>query len=376
MPKSEKIKKLEEKMPELLKKGLTEKQIEEFKQEILSSEITPWSTEVLSSDDIRTKNIPQSEFIVEKLIPKGCITMLSGNPGANKSWIALQICKEIGCENPLLFERFIIESKAKILYIDEETSYSEIKRRWMKLSPPPVTFVDFMAMSGFKIDNSDQRKEVLDFCFHRSYNLIVIDALRDVFGGNENDSTVIQNIIDCLKDFTRNGISVFLIHHNRKESPLMSNSATQALRGSSAILGGIDSLITIEKATRMIQNNSIELIISQSKLRQGLATKNFKLRMEESDEELITFKYLEEMDSEETKLSKVKDDITGFLANEIEASRKVIMDEMLSSGHTEATVRRTFKEMEINGNLIVSGGHGKSKNYKLKDSLEQKFIKV
>jgi len=373
----EKLKTIEDKTSDLLSKGIPQNKIDEFKKEIMAESITPFNAEVWSSDKLLKEEIPPSEFIIEKLLPRGGITMLSGNPGNNKSWLALFLCREIGSATWITLNRFnILKEPIKVLYVDEETPFIEIKRRWLKLNPPLLTQIDFMAMAGFKLDNESQRKEMINFCKYRRYGLIVFDSLRDMFSGNENDSETIQKVIDYLKEFTRLGITMLLIHHNRKESPMVAYSATQALRGSSAILAGLDSLITVERAKQLLDGD-IELTISQSKLRQGLPTKTFKIKMAEDNEKgLIDFSYLEEIENEETKVAIASDALVEYVAANGEVTGKEITNEMLGMGYSTATIRRAIAEMEEKSILLFSGWKKRSKMYQIRATKSDGFVGI
>lgn len=329
--------------------------------------------------------------------------MISGNPGSNKSWLALEICKQINdslfapvkklnkdniilkedsdetaskkikamqdeLEQPdsRLFERFEIYQPIKILYIDEETSVQEIKRRWEKITPKNCDLVSFISMAGFRIDNEVHKKTIINLCKECGYQMIVIDSLRDVFSGNENDSTEMQKVISSLKEFTKLGITLLCIHHNRKESPLMATTAAQALRGSTAILAGIDSLISVEKV-KVLEDGSTEIFIAQAKLRQGLAAKPFKLLMvEDTNLHTIKFNYIQEIVREETKQANAEDDILKVIGDSIELSRKEIMTILKGYSHSEKTVTRGLQDLELNGQLSIRM-EGKRKLYRLRN---------
>ena len=361
---------------ELLEKGVDKKKIEEWKREIFNSEIVPLEWSVKTSDKLIKEDLPKTEFIIEKLIPKGGICMLAGNPGSNKSWIALQMCKEIGMESSMLFDRFTITPPNKILYIDEESAFQEIKRRWEKLSPGHLTMVDFMAMNGFKIDNQEQREALLNFCDCRNYNVIIFDSLRAIYTGNENDSQAIQELMNYLKEFSRRNITLLLIHHNRKESPLISNSPTQSLRGSTAILGALDSLITIEQV-KTRDNNDLEIVLSQSKLRQGIAAKSFRIIMTENDENAISFNFMEELQDENKEIFKVKDTIIEFIQDHgNEESRKSIVEYGVAAGYHARTIDRAIKELEIDKILVFSKFEKRCKYFKVASPKDDGFEKI
>src|SRR3989344_7551228 len=144
-----------------------DKQLEKPKASIKPKILAPSGWDVLDSDMLLKLKIPEQDFLVKSLIPEGGITMLSGNPGCGKSWLMLEIAKCVGCGDPLFTgENITPESinrfktkEAKVLYIDEESHLSEIKRRWKMLKPPIFDLVHFMSMQDFKIDDESKRKD-------------------------------------------------------------------------------------------------------------------------------------------------------------------------------------------------------------------------
>ena len=285
-----------------------ETQLEKFKEEIKKEELVPLGWQVIKSDQLLKMDLPEVEFLVENLIPSGAITILSGNPSSYKSWLLLEIAKVVA-SNGLLFGKFNT-TEAHVLYVDEEAPLTEIKRRWSMLNPSYMTLVNFMSLQGFKIDSEEHKKALLDLAMWRGCRLIVFDSFRDIHSQNENDSQQAQKIIDFLRGFTRKGITILISHHHRKETFLGSKEPSQAMRGSTAIWAGIDSLLTIEKTKETPEE--IELMITQTKLRQGKAISPFKVNLIEEGGQM-RFEYIGEVETEITKLEKTKKAILEFL---------------------------------------------------------------
>ena len=318
---------------------MEEKWLEEIKKE----ELTPLGWEVVKVNNFLRMELPETEFLVEKLIPAGSISLLLGNPSCGKSWILLELAKCVG-SNQSLFGKF--ETKeAKVLYIDEESSKTEIQRRLKMLNIPPVTLVEFMPMNGFKIDNNDQRKGLLDFCNYRGYKLVIFDSLRDIHSLNENDSNETQKLIDYFREFTRKGITIVISHHQRKESFSgwhHKESINQSLRGSSAILGGLDCLLAVKKTEETPER--ISFTITQGKLRQGKYNSPFSVDLIEENG-LMRWEYKGEIREEVKITKKIKKEILKLLEGE-EKYRKEIVDSLILLYFKKRTIDRAIKELK------------------------------
>ncbi len=331
---------------------------EKFKQAILKSYYTPLGWEITGINDLLKKKLPASEFIINNLIPENSITILAGNPSSYKSWLLLSIAISVG-SGGFLFKTFKDKEKittpkdakkflqfaskqCNVLYIDEEASQVETQRRLKLLNPPPATTTDFMNLQGFRIDDDEKRKALLDFVEYRNYKLIIFDSLRDLHGKNENDSTEAQAMMDYFKEFTKQKVACLICHHNRKESALNSKEASQILRGSSAILAGVDSLLAIEntKAT----DERAELLISQPKLRQGRPVTSFKAALVQS-EEGMKWEYLGEIEEETRKIEVLKEKILEALDIE-EMCRAEVIEAMVPYYYSESSTDRAIKELK------------------------------
>lgn len=320
-------------------------------KEIEKENITPLGWKIFSSDSILKIDIKKSEFIVENLIPAGCITILSGQPGIGKGWLLLEIARCVGSGNPLFmgsptyesFNRFAVK-EARILYVDEESTAAEIKRRWELLKPPMCTLVDFATMNSLKIDNEEDRKTLLDFAVHKGVKLIIFDSFRDMHLLDENNSKDAQSLIDYFREFTAKDIAVLISHHNKKESFLNSKDPAQVLRGSSAILAGIDSLLAVEKFKEL--ENRIEWIVSQAKLRQGRALLPFKVVFQEKDG-VATLSYEGEVENEVKKREKAKEMIKKLLS-EGEKYSSEIVQQLIPFGIGERTIKSAITELKDN----------------------------
>ena len=335
---------------------------------------------IVSSDKLLKKKFPAFEFIVNGLIPEGGITIISGNPSCGKSWILLEIAKKVGSGHKLfnlpykgITSSQEIEEQLKfdvkqypILYLDEETTFPEIQRRWAKLQPPKFTQVDFMSMEGWKIDKEQDKEKLLDLIKKRKYKLVIFDSLIDFHSRNENDATDAQLIIDCLRSFTRENVTVLVTHHHRKEiiGTWKNPDLSQMLRGSSAILGGIDSLLAIEKIEETAKR--MTLTITQAKLRQGKKLEPFRIDILDNKDR-TEFKYIKEIKSESTKKEELKELIVIFLEETGSHYMAEIIEQFLPQQFGEKTIKRSWKELKDDEIVILKEKIGTKSYYELKE---------
>lgn len=111
---------------------------------------------------------------------------------------------------------------------------------------PGVIFVAHNAFK-FQLDNDEQANLMLDYMYSKMPVLTVFDPFRNMHGLDENDSTTISRLLSPIVQFTHETNSAgLLIHHVNKPSEGKDKSSFYNMRGSSALQGLADGLITIE----------------------------------------------------------------------------------------------------------------------------------
>lgn len=315
---------------------------EETKFKIQSGDLTEWN--IVDGNKLPKLDIPESQFIVEDLIPEG-ISVLAGNPSSCKTFLLLEIARCVS-SNKDLFGKFPTK-ETRCLFLDEESPLNEIKRRWSKYDVPPCVLTDFLSLSGFRIDNPMARESLLKVCKEKGYKLLIMDSLRDIHQYEENNSLQVQNLINHFKEFQKEGISLLISHHLRKEVPFGSKEPSQILRGSSALLGGIDCLISLNTIKR--SDNLFELFVSQSKLRQGRPISDFRVDLIEENEKM-RFEFISDIESEMKKLEKTKTAIRELLQSG-EKYQSEIVDALIPYGFAPRTIHRAIKELKENNGI-------------------------
>ena len=304
-----------------------------------------------TADDLIKKKIPEEKYLLNPLIPIDGITILAGQPGIGKSWLLLAISEAIA-HNTKLFGK-LETTKAKVLLIDEESSEGEIQRRLKKMKVNSSDF-GFMVQKGIKLDNENKVKELVNFVKGK-YNLVIFDSLRAIHNSDENNSQETQILIDAFREFTREGIAVLICHHHRKESFLNSKDPNQVLRGSSALLAGIDSLISVEGNEK--NREILELNIIHAKLRRGRKIAPFKVNMTEENGE-IHFEHKGQIEDEISQREKAKQLIKEILLKGDKYGKELI-NCLIPQNISIPTIKRAIKEMKENEDITSVASEGK-----------------
>jgi len=308
--------------------------------------------EILSSDELLSKDFPDPVFITDKLIPMEGIMVVAGDPNSFKSWLMLWIIKAVALGDKLFPNEqgtdFFKTLATPILWVDEEVISKEIARRWKKLSPPKGTNVNFMASQGFRLDNAQDRTKLLKQAKDKGVGLIVFDSLRSIHSYNENNSQEAQAIINHLHEFTRAGITIMCSHHQRKEARFSSKDPGQRLRGSTALWAGFNSTLSITAS--QIGAHEIEIIVIQSKLKEGEKTPSFKLIFSEFDGK-INVEWAGPVESKIMKEERAIKAIKEFLQTEDSSYESEIITALTAQGLAARTINRAVKALRESGEI-------------------------
>lgn len=222
---------------------------------------------------------PPEVWIVDQLLPDNGVTILSGAPGSFKTWLYMEIAVKVANGQPV-FGHFTTKQTG-VLVVDEESGRRRLQTRFKQMGAVEDTAIHLLSRTGYKL-----KQLYVDAIIEKAHEvgagLIVFDSFTRFTGENadENSSGDMSKLMDCYRQLADEGLSVLILHHNRKE---MSNPAL-ALRGSSDILAALDCHIAV---MRTGQSESVKLI--QTKNRDVWEPVPFELRFHENASE---FEYI------------------------------------------------------------------------------------
>lgn len=238
--------------------------------------------EITSSKALLKTNL-NKDWVIQDLLPSGCLTILSGRPGNFKTWLTIYfaICISEGIS---VFGVFPTK-KSKVLIIDEEDSGALIKDRLIKLGIKDKTEISLSIMTGFKADNEERMNILIQEIKRRGISVVIIDSLIRIHSGDENSAKDMANLFTQISRLKKIGITVLINHHHRK-SQNNQDSDNQSMRGSVDILAALDCHM-------MINRKGDDLIITQTKNRYKPEIKPFIITPT-NEENNIIFNYKED----------------------------------------------------------------------------------
>lgn len=231
--------------------------------------------------------IPDLKPMIDGVLDKGTVAMLAAQPGAGKSFLALDwaCCYatrkdwQSRTTSNTVGAGTNIHAGGKVLYIAAEGARGMKARlnAWERTWNTQVPDSRFRLLA--QPVNLGNMTEVMALCKlikeEGPFGLLVIDTLaRCTMGLEENNATEMGRVIQAAYMIrTAMGVdgTVLLIHHQGKSG---------AVRGSSALLGGVDLMLTLS-------NDHGHLVLEDEKRKDGKPMGEVTLKLEESHGSMV-----------------------------------------------------------------------------------------
>lgn len=202
--------------------------------------------------DVAHAELMPPQWVIQDLVPVG-LTVLAGPPKKSyKSTItiveacmaarwastALPVWAECILGGPTMM--FSYEAKAgEVRWVIEKGLRIEPQEHRIYICDDPW---------AFQLHDHQSRTRLIQFLDDKKPLLVVMDPFRNMFQGDENDSSV---IVECLSDVRRwlhaNGAAGILVHHVSKPSKEGGEvGGMYSMRGSSALPGLVDGMLVVE----------------------------------------------------------------------------------------------------------------------------------
>lgn len=249
----------------------------------------------ISHQELKSLPIPETQWLIDTMIPYPGLVAISGRPGSYKTFFALWIAQRINAQKKLFdtehskdgYTDLHHESVGcKVLFVEEEMVERQMHDRSLKMSAWTGHGVHYLIGKGFKITSPIHRQELMDHCEKEQVKCIVFDPFSSIAGlQDENDNAEASKVMDLLRNcFVARGVTVIFVHH-----PAKSDDTGWTLRGAGDVTGKVDEHFVLEKDEK-IKN---EVIVRFAKTRDidPMKVHDFRMQFGETKNGLA-FEYL------------------------------------------------------------------------------------
>lgn len=192
-------------------------------------------------DDTQVEHLPPISWLADQIVPFGGLCAMYGPPGSGKSFVAIDLAFSVALGIPWL-GREVMTGGALYFAAEGRGGLGQRVAAWKSRHERRghTLGVGFHVSSINLLEPITAARIVATVETHSAIRspcqLIVIDTLARSMIGDENDTGDMSQLIatiDRVRELTES--TVLLVHHTKKDSDLE--------RGSSALRGGVDTLI-------------------------------------------------------------------------------------------------------------------------------------
>ena len=317
------------------------------------AETKPFTLKTVSADEILTKEWPESQWLVEGLIPVGLL-LLAGKSKVGKSFLCLQLAQAVACGGRF-FDRQV--DKAKVLYFALEDGERRLQER-MKAQGWPLGkgTCDFVHMQEARVlwplnrDNAEKLAQVIE---REGYKLVILDTFSRLFKGDQNDAGQVTAALGPLQEVAnRLGITIIVVdHHNKIRQDEDNLDPVLDILGSTQKGGVADNLLGLYKrqgkAGAILAGRGRDLEELRLSLRWDGLTKTWQL----------------EGDADRPALTEAQKELVDAVAS---LKRATCQELALAVGRNKGTVYRSLQDLVSMGYLLKEGD-----SYRLLEEYEE-----
>jgi archaellum biogenesis ATPase FlaH len=201
----------------------------------------------------------QAQWLVNKLIPKGGISLISGHQKkTKKTWLAdmLALCLATG-KSYTKFIELENELPHRVLYIQEEGQDIQTKLRLVALcrtldinwsTEIHLDNVAYSFQSFVRVNREEWRTRIHEHMEEHEPDIVIFDGLSFIHDVDENSKTEMAKVVDALREIRNMGAAVLcLAHLDKSRGDNVDADMDSQLRGSSLISGAYDTHIALRK---------------------------------------------------------------------------------------------------------------------------------
>jgi len=297
---------------------------------------------VLTLGELLSLPVPDTEWLVEGVLPPEGIGIIAGQPGCGKTWMLADLMLEMSRGGKWL-GRFPTK-KGTVLCIDEESPRGLLPTRYRKLLLAKGIDAErldahLLLGQGFSFSNPSHVTQLRDVLSRLRPILIIVDSLIRVHSAEENSASEMSTVFAVVKAIAREFHCAFLFaDHMRKGKP--GETGLDQVRGSTEKAAFVDLLLVLRKT-------EVGIVIEHVKSRFAEALPGFAVALEDPAPEKTTIRYLGDADTlkHEKALSKANPIIEQALAHGEPVSRKDIVSRAGEAGVTRKAIDAALKAL-------------------------------
>jgi len=186
-------------------------------------------------------NVRSPDFFIKDLLPRGGSLLLYGQPGVMKSWLSQHMgyCIATGTEW-LGFPTFQGRTLVVNFEISAPSYHGRLRLMSRRFELEPQTLYEY-SPSLLYLENDRVFHGFQEKIDEISPDVIILDCLSGCFGGDENSSREMSELILHLTELKRETRAIIVVHHSNKN--ILATNPMDRSRGHTKLTGWVDSIL-------------------------------------------------------------------------------------------------------------------------------------
>jgi len=192
------------------------------------------------------------QWLVDELWAREAVGFVGGEPKAFKSFLTMHLAVCVASGKPALGR--YRTAPGRVLCFNAEDRPAATRTRVARMCCAlelEIAKLDLHLITTprLRLDSAQDMARLGATIAREKPVLVILDPLRDLHSGDENDAGEMSALLSPLRALQReHGCSIMVVHHMAKHTPETNRRPGQRLRGSSALHGWIDSALYLARA--------------------------------------------------------------------------------------------------------------------------------
>lgn len=207
-------------------------------------------------------------WVIQSLVPVGGMVNVFGKPKTGKSFLTLDWARAVASGKSNWFG-YTIQKSGPVAYLQVDTPREEWARRIEHVrqmcaeDDTPLFIADMWLVPQFPVNILGEDDPTIVWLKAELEKLqpvmIVIDTIREVHGGDEDNSTIMRNVLSSLVGACRPA-AIVIVSHSRKDQAGFGGEVEEDMmdqaRGSSYVAGRMDVIVKVSKKRMMFKGRA------------------------------------------------------------------------------------------------------------------------
>lgn len=217
------------------------------------SALLPNRDKFLTAAELMKMQLPEPEWLVDKLLPAGSLGFIGGNAKSGKTFLCLSLAYNIAAGTPFL--NVPVQKRRNVLYIYLEGNAGQVQKRYRSLYGSDVQFPDNLHfIFNFPVLDAGGISQLKDAIAQKKADLVILDTWQKarIDDGRKNINAYQKEYRELTKIgqeiCTATGCAFMLVHHLKQQNGKnVDIDILNSLNGSAALAGASDFIFILNR---------------------------------------------------------------------------------------------------------------------------------